>query len=416
MVVPWTLVLVGLWTGLVKGNLFSSQISREGRNLALVGAKIYPWPVGKPIVNGAVLIKSGKIAAVGERRLIKVPSDVTVLDCTGLTLTAGFWNSHVHFIEPKWENAAKLPSSQLSHQLQEMFLRYGFTAVFDTGSFIDNTRMIRQRVENGEVVGPRILSTGPGLVPQNGTPYYAKPIQLPEVESPSQAAAVVNEKLRNGADAIKIFSAPNPIRGKPPLLMALELIKAITLEAHRQGTWVFAHPGNAAGVNVALEGGVDILAHTAEGETSWHESQVAKMKRCRMALIPTLSLWKKLGVSQGASNDEIEEFLKGPLNQVRAYSAADAEILFGTDVGFITDYDPTDEYQLMSQAGMSFSQILASLTTAPADRFDRSKRAGRIAPGMDADIVILNGDPALDVNAFVKVKYTVRSGKIIFGQ
>jgi hypothetical protein len=90
MVVPRTLVLIGLWTGLVKENPFPSEISQESRNLALVGAKIYPSPAEKPIVNGAVLIKSGKLVAVSERRLIKVPSGVTVLDCTGLTLTAVF--------------------------------------------------------------------------------------------------------------------------------------------------------------------------------------------------------------------------------------------------------------------------------------------------------------------------------------
>jgi imidazolonepropionase-like amidohydrolase len=416
MVVHWTLLSIGLWTTLVKCNVFLAQTLAESSSLAIVGAKIYRSPTEKPILNGGVLITNGKIAAVGGRRQIKIPRGVTVLDCTGLTMMAGFWNSHVHFTEPKWKKAATLASSQLSIQLQDMFLRYGFTGVFDTGSLIENTKTIRQRIENGEVVGPRILSTGPGLVPRNGTPWYVKPIRLPEVESPDQAAAVVNEKLRNGADAIKIFSAPNPIQGEPPLLMPLELIKAITLEAHRHGKWFFAHPGNDAGVNVAVEGGVDILAHTAEGKTAWNELRVAKMKRHRVALIPTLSLWKKLGLSEGVSKSEIDNFLKGPLSQVRAAAEGGGEILFGTDVGFITDYDPTDEYQLMLQAGMSLRQILASLTTAPAKRFDVSRRTGRIGPGMDADLVVLKGDPAVDIKAFSNVKYTLRRGKVIFGQ
>ena len=196
--------------------------------------------------------------------------------------------------------------------------------------------------------------------------------------------------------------------------MRLELIKAITAEAHRHGKVVFAHPENDAGVNAALDGGVDILAHTAPSGTAWTESPLNKLRRSAVTLIPTLSLWKKLGTTQGASPDEIEDFLKVPLSQVRVFSKAGGQILFGTDVGFITDYDPTHEYQLMSRAGMSFREILASLTVAPSERFNQSRQTGKIIPGMEADFVLLNGDPAADITAFSKVKYTLRAGRIIF--
>src|SRR2546422_4970706 len=319
--------IFGLCVLLVEGRILVSDTPQAG-SLALVGATIYLSPAERPLVDGVVLIKNRRIAAVGGRRQTRIPRGATVFDCTGLTLTAGFWNSHVHFTEPKWENAGALSSSQLSQQLREMFTRYGFTTVFDTGSDLENTKIIRHRIETGEADGPRILSTGPGLVPKNGTPYYVKPFQLPEVESPSQATALVEEKVKAGADAIKIFSAPTPIQGNLPLLMRLELIKAITAEAHRNGKVVFAHPENDAGVNAALDGGVDILAHTAPSGTAWTESQVIKLRRSAVTLIPTLSLWKKLGTTQGASPDEIEDFLKVPLSQVRVFSKAGGQILF----------------------------------------------------------------------------------------
>jgi imidazolonepropionase-like amidohydrolase len=69
-------------------------------DLALVGAKIYPSPDSPPIADGTVLIRDGKIFAVGTRRDIKVPPSDSVIDCKGLTLTAAFWNCHVHFINP----------------------------------------------------------------------------------------------------------------------------------------------------------------------------------------------------------------------------------------------------------------------------------------------------------------------------
>jgi len=389
------------------------SVSGESRSLALVGAKIYPSPTTTPIINGTVLIKNGRIVAVAEKTQIKIPRDATVIDCTGLTLVAGFWNSHVHFSESKWENAARLSSAQLNQQLRDTFTRYGFTTVFDLGSPIENTKLIRRRIESGEVHSLRILTTGTGLVPEGGTPFYVKPLKFPEVLNQEQTTSLVRAKIKHGLDAVKIFTGPTPFAGAQPLIMRLDLVKAITAEAHRHGKLVFSHPENDAGVNVAVDGGVDILAHTAPTGSKWDESQTIKMKRLKVTLIPTLSLFTKLGRSLGMPSPRIEEFISTPLEQLRAYSNAGGQIIFGTDLGFITDYDPTEEYLLMTRAGMSFRQILASLTTSPAQRFGFST-AGRIAPNMDADVVLIAGDPELDIKALSKVKYVLRKGRIIY--
>ena len=88
-------------------------------------------------------------------------------------------------------------------------------------------------------------------------------------------------------------------------------------------------------------------------------------------------------------------------------------MLFGTDVGYMNDYDPTEEYVLMADAGMTFRQILASLTTAPAERFGVSNR-GRIASGFAADLTVLRSNPADDIRAFGSVAYSIRNGNVIF--
>lgn len=99
---------------------------------------------------------------------------------------------------------------------------------------------------------------------------------------------------------------------------------------------------------------------------------------------------------------------------VRAYSEAGGRILFGTDVGYIQQFDTSEEFLWMSRAGMSFEQILASLTTSPAERFGYSNHSGRIAKGMDADLVVLRADPKQDVTAFSRVRYAIRTGIIIY--
>jgi len=102
------------------------------------------------------------------------------------------------------------------------------------------------------------------------------------------------------------------------------------------------------------------------------------------------------------------------LPQLRAFSAAGGQILFGTDVGYIEQFDTSEEFAWMSRAGLTFQQILASLTTNPAQRFGTAARRGRIAAGMDADLVVLSADPAQDAAAFSKVRYTIVSGKLVY--
>src|SRR6266852_4913045 len=123
-------------------------------DLALVGGTIYVSPTEAPIHKGVVLIRDGKIAAVGSKALLAVPEAGQSLDCSGLTITAGFWNCHVHFFERKWANAADIPAPELGAQLQDMLTRFGFTSVFDLSSMWDNTRRLRDRIESGEVPGP----------------------------------------------------------------------------------------------------------------------------------------------------------------------------------------------------------------------------------------------------------------------
>ncbi len=99
---------------------------------------------------------------------------------------------------------------------------------------------------------------------------------------------------------------------------------------------------------------------------------------------------------------------------LRVFSAAGGRVLFGTDVGYMPHYDTTEEYELMAEAGLTPAQILASLTTAPAARWKEQDRRGRVAPGMDADLVVLEADPAADVRNFAKVRCTFRNGEPIY--
>ena len=132
-----------------------------------------------------------------------------------------------------------------------------------------------------------------------------------------------------------------------------------------------------------------------------------------MSLIPTLKLWPYELQRAGLSPDIVERVLGNGVAQTRAFAELGGQLLFGTDVGYMTEYDPSEEFVYLQRAGLGPAQILAMLTTTPADRFGRA-RTGRLAPGLAADVVVLDGDPALDVRAFAKVRTTIRDGRIIY--
>ena len=394
--------------------IFGQPLNSPNADLALVGGTIHVSPTEKPIRDGVVLIQGGKIAAVARRALLRVSQTVQSLDCSGLTITAGFWNSHVHFFERKWATAATIPMPELSRQLQDMLTRYGFTSVFDLSSMWENTRRLRDRIESGEVPGPRIRSTGEGLLPPGaGVPSDAvlnfmgvMKTPLTDVADAAEAAAASRKLLDEGVDGIKLFASA-PSKASLPE----GAIPAAVNEAHRLGKPVFVHPNSGADALAAVRGGVDVIAHTTPRSGPWDETVLTAMKERRVALIPTLKVWK-----YNTRHDRIsaqDQFANTAIGQLRAWLASGGTVLFGTDVGYV-DYDPSEEYALIAEAGMSFRQILAALTTAPAERFGESKQLGRIAAGLQADLVVLKDDPSKNIRALAAVRYTLRAGKIIY--
>ena len=383
---------------------------------ALVGGRVQAAPEAMAIADGVVVVTDGLITDVGRRGDVRVPAGAMVIDCAGGTVTAGFWNSHVHFMQPVWSEAATAPAERLTATLRAMLTSYGVVRVLDTGSLPANTEALRRRIEGGELPGPAIMMASGNLVPEGGSPYYLLPARLPEALSVPVVAAIAEATLDRGAEGIKLFTgssaAPRSI-----VVMPVELVRAATEVAHRRGRFVVAHPGNSAGARVAIEGGVDILAHTfpsGADREPWDRTLPGIMRERGVALIPTLKLWPYELAKAGVPAEITRIFLGTAQEQLRAVIDVGGQVLFGTDVGYMTDYDPTDEYVYMQQAGMSYAQILAALTTAPAARFGAASRAGRLAPGFVADVVVLDGDPAEDIRTLAHVRATMRGGRVIY--
>ena len=379
----------------------------NAQTLALVGGRVYNSPDADPLVDTVVLTSDGVITAIGSRSEVKIPDNAEVVDCTGKTVVAGFWNSHVHFTQAVWRNAATAPAAPLETHMREMLTQWGFTTVWDLGSDPRDSLPLRRRVNAGEIAGPNIFFAG-NIFPKGGHPaYLPAEIQLPEAATPDEATQMARTYLGMGLDGVKLFTGAY-MGNKPVVNMDVAVAKAAVDVAHAEGKPVFAHPQNRTGMETVIAAHVDVMAHIVPGEPAYSTEQLARFKSQNTALIPTLSLFSKtLGGPALA-----ERLVGSGVNQLKAFSDNGGPVLFGTDVGFTEIYDTTLEYELMHRA-LSERQVLASLTTNPAQYFKAAKK-GRVEKGYDGDFVVLEGDPLADVKNLAKVAYTIRAGRIIY--
>ena len=385
---------------------FDAGCHAVAQDLVIEGAKVYVSPDAAPLTGVTVVLRSGRIAEVTAHRVNTKGAEV--LPCEGCVVCAGFWNAHVHFMEAKWADAAHAPAARLAEQMRQMVTRSGFTSVVDTGSDPRDTTALRRRVESGEIPGPRIYTAGIPLYPPHALPFYLADLPADlraRMEQPANAAevdAAIERNLAEGTDVVKLFTGSYVTRGHV-VPMPLALARRAVEDAHRHGQIVFAHPSNAEGIQVAMESGVDVLAHAPDTVRGVDDALLRQMVIHHMAMVPTLKLF--------SNTDNIVRIRE----IVNSFHGMGGELMFGTDTGFVTDYDLTEEYKQLYQAGLSYRDVLAMLTTAPARRLGMATHQGTVAVGMDGDLTILSADPASgDPAAFSQVAYTIRRGHVLY--
>jgi imidazolonepropionase-like amidohydrolase len=377
-----------------------------------------------PMDNGWVLVSGSRIEAVGDASAARPTGVRTDSACGGGVITAGFQNSHVHFTDASFADGATRPAADVEQALSRMLTRYGFTTVVDTGSLVDNTVAIRQRIQRDEIKGPSILTAGMPLYPANGIPIYLRDLpasllsQLPQPATTGQAVEIVRRNVARGAHGTKLFVA-TPVGGGQVRRMSAAIARMAAAETHAQGGLVMAHPTDVDGVAAAVAAGVDIIVHTTIGGSkggAWPAALISLMRAGNVSLVPTLKLWRYELNKERVPLSAQDRLVADAQRQLKGFSDAGGRVLFGTDVGYMSEFDPADEYTLMAGAGLTPMAILASLTTAPAVRWKDGERRGQVKPGFDADLVVLDADPAADVTRFAGVRCTIRGGRQLFAR
>ena len=272
------------------------SVAANAQTLALVGGKLYPSPDATPISEAVVLASNGVITAIGSRSEVQIPADARVIDCTGKTVVAGFWNSHVHFTE-----------GRVAKRSQRAGRVAGRTYAGDADAVGFHHRMgSRFRSEQLLAAAPprqfgRSRRVPTSCLPATSSPRAVIPpicraeMQLPEAATPEEATQMSRDYLGMGLDGIKLFTGAF-MGDKPVVNMDVAIAKAAVDVAHAQGKPVFAHPQNKTGVETVI----------AAGSTCWRTpfpanraairpEQLARFKSQGIALIPTLSLFTTVG-------------------------------------------------------------------------------------------------------------------------
>ncbi|WP_120005088.1 amidohydrolase family protein [Nesterenkonia muleiensis] len=378
-------------------------------DLDITNATLIPGPGADPLTGATVRIRSGVITQI-ERG--PAPAGGEEYDAGGRVVVPGFWNCHVHLTEHVWARAATATAGRLQQELDDMFLVRGFTGAVDLGSHPRDHAAVKHRIGSGELAGPRLLTAGMGLYPPRGLPFYVRAdlpwyirSLLPQPSTQGGARRAMARSQRRGAEVAKLFTGSyvQPDRIKP---MPLGIARVAAEEAHRQGRLVFAHTSGREGLRIAVEAGVDVIAHvpdTPEGT----EPLLQEAARRGMWMVPTLEMF-----AQTVARDP--SYLDPIYNSLGVFVEAGGRLLFGTDVGYLTDRRTRGELEALDACGLTVADVLTMLTTAPAEALGVG--SGRLDAGEPADLVVIDHRQLDSPAQLADVLATIRSGRVIWAQ
>ncbi len=334
--------------------------------------------------NTYILIEDGKFKAIGTQNEVEIPSDATVVDLEGATVLPGFINAHVH-------------QAYEEENLQN-WLKAGVTTVrSESPGQVDNFIEMRDKL-NINLNNSFIVSANPILKVKGGYGYGDA-----IVTSPEDAEDKVLDYIESGVDIIKLSVEDSLPPGQISKLLPEEYIKSIVDAAHSKNIKVSAHISRSKNLKVAIDAGVDDIAHMVVDKMD--SATINEIVEKNIYFVPTLELWKGVGWGSMAVTN-LSEFYK-----------AGGKIALGTDfAGYTITFDkgfPITEVLLMKDAGMTNMDIIIAATKNAAFVCGMDQEIGTVEVGKKADLLIVDGDPLEDINVLNNAKMVIHNGSII---
>lgn len=400
----------------------------------ITAAHMIDVDTGKRLEQPLIGVRDGRIVSVSDRRTAKLPADAKLIDLGDKTLLPGLIDMHVHLdslAEVGGYNSLQYTDSfwsMVAVKNARDMLDAGFTTVRNVGSDNRNDIGLKQAIDAGYAVGPRIIPAGYALGATGG--HCDSTFLPPSLETPQEGVADGEQALRHevrrqrkyGAEVIKVCAtggvfSRNTEPGQQQLSEAE--LRAIADEAHQWGLRVAAHAHGATGIKAAIRAGIDTIEHAS----------LVDDEGIKLAATRKQPVWFAMDIfntdytqAEGAKNGVLEDNLRKDRevaqiqrDNFRKAHLAGVRLVFASDAGVMPQGQVGGQFKVMVQYGMSALEAIQAATRNAAQALGRDADIGSIAVGRYADMIAVEKDPLTDVRALETVAVVMKGGRLIKG-
>lgn len=384
---------------------------------------------GELRANQAIVIEGDKITQISASADVQTTAGDSTIELPDATVLPGLIDMHTHLTfdltSLGYQGLAISTAREALHGARnaKRTLEAGFTTVRNVGARDYADIALREAINDGDVIGPRMVASGPALGITGG--HCDENLLPPAFHFQSEGVAdgiegvqhKVREVIKYGAEVIKICATGGVLsKGDDPNASqyTLEEMKAIVADAHRLGRKVAAHAHGAEGVRWASEAGVDSVEHGHLMD----DLAIATLKKNGTYLVPTLFLTEYM--QQNMERSDVPEFSKQKMRVVAAAAqqnakkafAAGVKVAFGTDAAVYPHGLNAGEFHVYVKLGMTPLAAIQTATINAADLLGWKDRVGVLEPGKFADLLAVDGDPTKDVTILEHVKFVMKGGAV----
>ena len=426
--------------------------------VAIVGGMLIDGHGGAPLHRAVVLVDGGVIKAVGTVESLAPPPGARIVDARGKTILPGLIDLHCHVDivghgeYEVWHPIVKTRYKEILPAASRDLLMAGVTTGREPGGFLETDLWVRDAVNRGEFPGPRRLVSGPyisfgdpakGDSGPHGDPASPNAHYL-MVNTPETAREAAVYLLDKGVDLLKAYNN-----------LTEPMVRAITEEAHKRGKHVASHVSGAADLRMRLRAGIDSVEHLGNGRSgadgnTYRPEILTLLAGSGVPVVPTLNVGLVYEETEGFP-ERIEDPAAFPFfpadlqtlirGSVRDFShlryfdskrAANGDlprlfrqlldsgvrILMGTESGTPLNFHRSAaarEMVWMERLGMDPMAVIVASTRGPARFLRLDDKYGSIETGKVADVILVDGNPLMDMAAMHQVSFVMKDGVIYKG-
>lgn len=380
----------------------------------------------------AIFVGNGRIISIADARIIKWGSDVEHINLSGKTILPGLIDMHVHLDGPA--DIGGYRGLEFTDSFWGMtavgnarsMLDAGFTTVRNVGSGNRNDIGLKQAIENGYAVGPRIVPAGYALGSTGG--HCDLTFLPPSLEKTGKEEGIgdgveelryqVRRQRKYGAEVIKVCATGGVFsrNTEPGQQQVSETeLRAIADEAHQWGLKVAAHAHGAEGIKAAIRAGIDTIEHASLVDDEGIKLAVQRGTWFSMDIFNT-DYTQAEGAKNGVLEDNLRkdrEIAQIQRDNFRKAQRAGVKMVFGSDAGVMPHGDVGGQFKVMVEYGMTPMQAIQAATVTAAQALGREKDVGAIAVGRYADIIAIDGDPLNNVRELEDVDAVIKGGELV---